>query len=105
MWWWVVGASGNYQNNLEFVNMDYFCQPQSFLNSVAAVQNPSLNREDRLTKYFSDANVVNLVGCVWQSPPSPLLPIHQEQLLGARLTCHHHHASHQLSCQTPSNLL
>ena len=30
--------------------------------------------EDRLTKYFSDANVVNLVGCVWQTPPTPSLP-------------------------------
>ena len=71
---------------------------------------PSIPRQaeagaERLTKYFSDANVVNLVGCVWQAPPPPKLPIHQEQLLGARLTCHHHHASHRLSCQTPSNLL
>ena len=73
-----------------------------------SVRDPSTTdgtEEDRLTKYFSDANVVNLVGCVWQTPPTPSpphVPIHQEQLLGARLTCHHHRASHQQSCQTPT---
>ena len=51
--------------------------------------------EDRLTKYFSDANLVNSVGCVWQTAPALHIPIHQEQLPGARLTRHHHHASHQ----------
>ena len=35
---------------------------------------PSIPRQaeagaERLTKYFSDANVVNLVGWVWQTPP------------------------------------
>ena len=35
-------------------------------------------------------------------PLPPHVPIHQEQLLGARLTCHHHRASHQQSCQTPT---
>ena len=36
------------------------------------------------------------------TPSPPHVPIHQEQLLGARLTCHHHRASHQQSCQTPT---
>ena len=36
------------------------------------------------------------------TPHPPPVPIHQEQLLGARLTCHHHRASHQQSCQTPT---
>ena len=61
--------------------------------------------EDRLTKYFSDANLVNSVGCVWQTAPALHISSIRNSCLVPAWPAITTIPATRISCQAQTNLL